>query len=226
MALFTHIILDTFTAYGTQLFMPFSDFRAGFDSINIVDPVYTIPLLLGLLVTVFSYKKGRNNARYNRLGLMFSTAYLLATLVVKQHIIKQFERDLEQENIEYLDLLTVPVQFGNINWYGVAKTYEGLHIGKYSLLKPGDIQFEYFPINDHLLEGLDPWLVNRMKWFAKDFYVVVKNGNKTRLYNMQCDMQGIRDFGEYKAPTAFYFEIIPNHDGSYELAVGMHRKDD
>ena len=44
LALFTHMLLDTFTAYGTQLLLPFSDARIGFDSVNVVDPVYTIPL--------------------------------------------------------------------------------------------------------------------------------------------------------------------------------------
>ncbi|MGB1248508.1 MAG: metal-dependent hydrolase, partial [Chitinophagales bacterium] len=47
LALFTHVLLDAFTTYGTQLLLPFSDKRISFDSINIVDPVYTIPLLLG-----------------------------------------------------------------------------------------------------------------------------------------------------------------------------------
>ena len=57
LALFTHIILDAFTAYGTQLFLPFSDCRFGLDSINVVDPVYTIPLLLGLLGSILFKKK-------------------------------------------------------------------------------------------------------------------------------------------------------------------------
>jgi hypothetical protein len=42
---------------------------------------------------------------------------------------------------------------------------------------------------------------------------------------MQCDMQGIRTCGNYKAPTAFYFEITPLLDGNYELTTGMHKKE-
>lgn len=56
LALFTHMLLDTFTAYGTQLFLPFSDARIGFDSVNVVDPVYTIPLLIGLICSLFVFK--------------------------------------------------------------------------------------------------------------------------------------------------------------------------
>jgi len=44
------------------------------------------------------------------------------------------------------------------------------------------------------------------------------------LYNLQCDMQGVRTYGKYKAPTAFFFEITPHSDGSYELTTGMHQR--
>jgi len=40
---------------------------------------------------------------------------------------------------------------------------------------------------------------------------------------MQCDMQGVREFGDYKAPTAFYFEIVPKENGDFELSTGMHQ---
>ena len=49
---------------------------------------------------------------------------------------------------------------------------------KYSVLNDDQIPFEYFPINDYLLEGLNPELVNRMKWFAKGFYTVEKNDDQ------------------------------------------------
>lgn len=43
LAFFTHILLDAFTSYGTQLFLPFTNWRVSFDSISIIDPIYTIP---------------------------------------------------------------------------------------------------------------------------------------------------------------------------------------
>ncbi|MBD3331441.1 metal-dependent hydrolase, partial [candidate division GN15 bacterium] len=41
-AFITHVILDTFTVYGTQLFRPFSHYPAAFNSISIIDPLYTL----------------------------------------------------------------------------------------------------------------------------------------------------------------------------------------
>ena len=93
------------------------------------------------------------------------------------------------------------------------------------MLDQNEIQFHSFLINDHLLDGLDAELVDRLKWFAKGYYTVAEHDGKIRVYNMQCDMQGVRTFGEYKAPTAFYYEITPKENGEYELGVGMQEAD-
>ncbi len=222
LALFTHMLLDAFTAYGTQLFLPFSDARIGFDSINVVDPLYTLPLLIGLFCSLFIFKNKPSKAIYNYIGIAVSTVYLLATLGVKNHVEEHFRTELAQKNIPYDSLLTMPVGIANINWYGVAKTNDGLYMHKYSILHDAELPFEYFPINDHLLEGINSELVNKMKWFAKGFYTVAKDKEKIRFYNLQVDMRGIIHTGDLKAPTAGYFEITPKLDGGFEFSSGSH----
>jgi inner membrane protein len=225
LALLTHMLLDTFTPYGTQLFLPFTDWRVSFDSINIVDPAYTLPLMTGVLLSVFYYKKPDPKKSWpNTIGLILSSLYLLYTLANKQYIEQVFNTQLAEQNITSSRLLTVPVKVGNLVWYGVAKDTAQLHIGKYSMLDKNKIEFHSFPIHDHLLNGLDPYLVDRMKWFAQGFYTVAEKNGSIRIYNMQCDMQGVREFGGYKAPTAFYFEITPMENGGYQLSSGMHQE--
>ena len=223
LALFTHILLDAFTTYGTQLLLPFTDWRVSFDSVNIIDPVYTIPLLIGVLVSVFNYKKGAKKRSFpNTFGLVISSLYLIFTLANKQHVENEIYSQLEEQNIPSFNMLTVPVGIGNMNWYGVARDKNFLHLGKYSVLEDNNIEFHSFPINNHLLDDLDSELVDRMKWFSQGYYTVAEHEGKIRVYNMQCDMQGVRYFGEYKAPTAFFYEITPKSDGTYELHSGMH----
>ena len=225
LALFTHVLLDAFTSFGTQLFLPFTDWRVSFDSISIIDPVYTIPLLLGVTGSLYLYQKeDRKRGLPNNIGLIVSSLYLLFTLANKQHIEQIFNEQLEIQNIPSFRLLTVPVAIGNVTWYGVAKDKTHLHIGKYSVLEGKEITFNTFPINNQLLEGLNEQLVDRMKWFAQGFYTVAEKDGKIRIYNMQCDMQGVRQFGDYIAPTAFYYEITPKSNGTYDLTSGMHMK--
>ncbi len=225
LVLFTHMLLDAFTSYGTQLLLPFSNHRVSFDSINIVDIVYTIPLLTGLLLSTWIFKKKSNRRLFNLLGITISTIYLITTLGIKTYVNHKFDVNLKSQNISYNSLLTVPVKSGSIHWYGVAKSDSSLFIGKYNNLKPTQITFTEFPINDHLLNDIDVEVASTLKWFSKGFYTVAEYNGKVRLYNMQCDMQGIRHFGDYKAPTAWYFEIAQENDGTYKLSTGMHKKD-
>ncbi len=53
LSLFTHPILDCFTPYGTQLFAPFSNYRVAFNNIAVVDPLYTLPFLICMIVLMF-----------------------------------------------------------------------------------------------------------------------------------------------------------------------------
>lgn len=45
----SHALLDAATTYGTQLFWPFSRYRVGLDVISIIDPIFTLIMLAGVI---------------------------------------------------------------------------------------------------------------------------------------------------------------------------------
>lgn len=45
----THGLLDACTTYGTQLFWPFSSYRVAWSWISIIDPIFTLALLVGVV---------------------------------------------------------------------------------------------------------------------------------------------------------------------------------
>ncbi len=47
----THALLDACTTYGTQLLWPFTNARFAWNTISIIDPVYTLPILILLVFT-------------------------------------------------------------------------------------------------------------------------------------------------------------------------------
>ncbi len=219
LCLFTHMLLDTFTAYGTQLFLPFSNRRLGFDSINVVDPVYTIPLIIGLILSLWVYKSHRNRLKFNRYGLIISSLYLIFTLLNKEGVKAGISNRLSNEKIEYNSLLTMPVGIANINWYGVAKGRDSIYMVKHEILSDKDNPIEVFPINEDLLNQIDKNVAEKMRWFAKGFYTVEKENGKIRIYNLQVDMRGIVNIGDKKAPTVGYFEIS-NKNGETQFSSG------
>lgn len=53
----SHALLDAATTYGTQLFWPFSRHRVGLDVISIIDPVFTLIVLTGVLAAFASRRR-------------------------------------------------------------------------------------------------------------------------------------------------------------------------
>ena len=74
LAMFTHPLLDLMTVYGTQLARPFSDYPYAIGSIFIIDPLYTVPLLVGVIAAL--KVRSARGRRWNGIGLALSTAYL------------------------------------------------------------------------------------------------------------------------------------------------------
>jgi inner membrane protein len=216
-------LLDALTAYGTQLFLPFSNARMGLDCINVVDPFYTVPLLVGVSGSVWLSKKGGPRLGYNHWGLMISSLYLLFTFINKQGVDSHFKTFFEQNEVQVEKLLTMPVGMGNMKWYGVAKSRDSMYMQPYHILSDSIHPIVAFAIHDDYLNELDQEKAHTMRWFAKGFYTVEKENEVIRIYNLQVDMRGIVDLDNRKAPTVGYFEFQSVHgervfsSGSWEV---------
>jgi inner membrane protein len=52
LAWLSHALLDAATTYGTRLFWPFSRYRVGLDIISIIDPLFTLVMLAGVIAAM------------------------------------------------------------------------------------------------------------------------------------------------------------------------------
>lgn len=67
----THGLLDACTTYGTQLFWPISDVRIAWNSVSVIDPLVTLPLLALVLIAVI-----RKKVIFARAGILWLLCYL------------------------------------------------------------------------------------------------------------------------------------------------------
>ncbi|MEH6634787.1 MAG: metal-dependent hydrolase [Halioglobus sp.] len=67
----THALLDACTTYGTMLLWPFSHERIAWNTISIIDPLFTVPILVAV---VLAGKKRR--PLFARLALVWALAYM------------------------------------------------------------------------------------------------------------------------------------------------------
>ncbi len=119
LVLVTHPLLDNMTVYGTQLLQPFTDHPFGLDSMFIIDPVYTVPLLMG----VWAAMRGQGSTRglkWNAAGLAISTMYLGWSLVAQAHVREVALASLETQNIKADQVLVTPAPFNTVLWRVVA----------------------------------------------------------------------------------------------------------
>ncbi|WP_104733956.1 metal-dependent hydrolase [Hanstruepera ponticola] len=184
LSLFTHPILDAFTPYGTQLFAPFSNYRVAFNNIAVVDPIYTVPFLLCLIVMMFFKRNNSSRKLWLQLGLGISSAYMLFTLGNKIYIDSVFQTSLKEENISYQRYFTQPTIFNNILWYGVLESETTYRVGYYSLLDEGDRFSDWFEIPKvRDITSEDFKRLNKLAWFSNDYFSIYRIGDNRYQYN-------------------------------------------
>ncbi len=178
LGLFTHPILDAFTTWGTQLFWPL-DYKVAINNIFVVDPLYTIPFLIFVVIAMFYKRTNPKREKFNRFGLYISSFYMLITLVLQQSAKANFSSNLERQHIQYNDIQTRPTPLNSILWTANIETNDSFLIGYYSLLDEDDnIQFLKFPKNHHLLEDMknDP-LISRLIKLTEGWYTIERKDN-------------------------------------------------
>lgn len=67
----THALLDACTTFGTQLFWPFSSSRIAWNNVSVIDPLFTLPLLIFVCI---GYAKQK--PLFARIGLAWAIGYL------------------------------------------------------------------------------------------------------------------------------------------------------
>lgn len=135
LVLFTHPLLDTMTVYGTQLLQPFTDHPFGVGSIFIIDPLYTVPLIVGVVAAL--RLKNTRGLQWNLAGVALSTLYLGWSFGAQQHATQVARASLAIQGIEAQGLLVTPSPFNTVLWRLVATTPTQYFEGYYSLLDNG-----------------------------------------------------------------------------------------
>ncbi len=181
LVLLTHPLLDTMTVYGTQLLQPFSSHPFGVGSIFIIDPAYTLPLIVGV-VAALRLKPPRGLA-WNAAGLALSTLYLGWSVAAQQHVAQVARAALEAEGVAAEALLVTPAPFNTVLWRLVAVTPTQYREGYHSLLDDDEpIEWTVHDRGAALIaqHGDDPNLA-RMAAFTHGIYSVSQDADG-RLY--------------------------------------------
>jgi inner membrane protein len=210
-SIFTHPILDSFTAYGTQLFAPFSNYRVAFNNISVADPLYTFPFLVLLIVVMFLKRHSSKRRLFLQLGLGVSSLYMMLTIVNKYHVNGVYKRALAEDQIDYLRFQTQPTILNNFLWYGIAETADYYFVGFYSILDASPTVSKWHKLSkNHDLIGYMPKDLETLSWFSGGYYSLSETSDpNTFLYkDLRYPMMDENDPNS----TIFKFTITKRED--------------
>ena len=208
--LFTHPVLDAFTTWGTQLFWPFKT-RLAFQNIFVIDPLYTLPFLAFLILTMFQKQTSPKRRKYNNWGLIISSTYLLMTLVLKGFAYKKFEDNLEKQGVSYQEMDIRPAPFSTILWTANIDTKNAYLIGNYSFFDSQAITFESYPKNRELLGDLvTNDKVQRLIDIAEGWYTISKDKDQLLFNDLRF---GLLSLKSDEKRFAFTYELEATENG-------------
>ncbi len=219
---FTHPILDSFTTWGTQLFWPF-DIRLEFKTIFVIDPLYTLPFLVFLILAMRSQRGSQKRRKYNNLGLIVSSTYLLLTVGIKAITYNKFKNALEEQDISYIQLSNKPAPFNTILWTANVETEEAFLIGDYSFFDTQPIKFGRYLKNHHLLGELVKYdNVQRMINVSKGWYIISEKEGELYFHDLRF---GVLDLEATEPTFVFTYKLIEDN-GDIRIKETERRPED
>lgn len=178
-ALITHPLIDLFTSYGTQLLAPFSDHRFAVDAMPIIDPAYSLVLVLALAVGIFARHRPRLAQDSAAAALVLVAVYTAYGWSVNGRVEAEARRQLGT----VAEVAAYPTLFQPYYRRVVAETEDAVLIGYYSVLNPGPIAWRRLPrAHDPRVEAAAALPRARLfQWFAMDrvIWSIEENGDGT-----------------------------------------------
>ena len=185
LVLITHPLLDAMTVYGTQLLMPFTNHPFGVGSMFIIDPAYTVPLIVGVVAAL--RLKNARGLRWNAAALFITTLYLGWSVVGQQQAERVARDSLAQQGISAQGLLVTPAPFNTVLWRLVATTPEQYFEGYYSLLDSAPtVRWTAYPRGAELLARHgDNDSVQRIAAFSKGIFSMSEQDGRVLLTDLR-----------------------------------------
>jgi inner membrane protein len=187
----THSLADLFTVYGTQVLWPLSVHPFAHSLLFIIDPLYTLPLVVAFIIALVG-KSTYNNVLINNLMLAVSTGYLIWSASVKILVDDKAMHALQLQGISPTTYESTPAPFNTLLWRSVAIDGDYYYEIWTSIFDEVDqVQLQRYPRNLDLVKPVsDHPSVQRLQWFTKDQYKAWKKGGRIFLSDLRMGVEG------------------------------------
>ncbi len=218
----THAVLDACTTYGTLLFWPFSDARIAWNTVSVVDPAFTLPVLV--MVTLAALRRQPVLAR---LALAWAIIYPCLGLIQRDRAVEA-GWELAQSRAHQPLRLEAKPSFGNILLWKIVYETEQLYYvdairtGSEITIYPGESVSKLDVSQDF------PWLdrnsqqardVERFSWFSNG-YLGKDAQHSNRITDIRYSMI------PNQATGLWSIELSPQADANEHVSYTVQRNTD
>jgi inner membrane protein len=192
LTLSTHALLDNFTVYGTQLLWPLTDYPFAISSLFIIDPLYTLPLLIALFTVLMPNISHKRLFSINTFALTLSTVYLAWSLLAKWHIDRNIYVALSDRGISNIMYQSTAAPMTTLLWRAVVVQNEQYYEIYASVFdEPSEVSIDAYPTSEILLETIkNEWGVQRLQFFTKGLYSVKQEDGRIILSDLRMGLEG------------------------------------
>ncbi len=166
------VLLDFLTIYGTQILWPFDTTPLAFPVLFIIDPLFTLPVLLGVLAALVLKRKRSLGHRINSVGLFLSLAYLAWAIGAGEIVERRVRDKLARQEVSYSQLIVSPAPFTTLLWRVVGIDKDRYFETYFSLFDQDTPLFvDSYPRNLAFMAGIEahPPVV-KLKNFTRGYY--------------------------------------------------------
>ena len=215
LCLSTHTLLDALTVYGTQLMWPLTEHPFAISNMFIIDPLYTLPLLVGVIGTLIPKITAPTAYKINAITLTVSTLYLCCSLILKVVIDDKVNTALQNRDITVNEYISTPAPFTTLLWRVVVMS-DGKYYESYASVfdTPNEVTLNAYQTTPSLLNEIkNEWGVKRLQWFTKEFYSVREQQDKVILSDLRMGME-----------CAYVFNFVVGQKDGSAISVGNFEK--
>ena len=174
----THGIVDSFTTYGTQLLWPFTNDRLAWNTISVIDPLFTIPVIILCLFTLI-----KNNKIYSYYAITWMLLYQTFGFIQKdraENVINNYALKKGHQ----INSIEAKPSFGNIIVWKVIYSDDtnyyinAVKLGFSHIIYPGEMikklniknDFQWLDTDSQQFKDLE-----RFRWFSNNYLGLSKS---------------------------------------------------
>lgn len=226
----THVLIDCFTVYGTSVLWPLPLPRVAFNHLFIIDPLFTLPMLVALVWLAFLRTKKQlpKRRKLNAWGLGIATAYAALSVGMKFLVSSGFDADLARRGTEFTRRMEAPTPFNIILWRSVVDRGDEFWVGYRTVFESREtpVRWTIYPKGASATAGMEDLReVKTLKWFSGGWWIARPHAKGVWIGDIRFGES--RTWGTKKTMVdshlAFAWDVRPDSSGDRIRTLMAHR---